>query len=357
MKRLNQIHQKFSMCMFASMIMISAPAMAKIILPTAVEFEKAISFQKPDGEPIQLKAGIYEVELGGEKELKFDPIGAGDEITVQALPANHNEDIEEMKALMTPAPDKNPDKQHVILWMPDGVALEAIGSYSGVFSRSTLTWATTEEGKESEEQEPLTVSFVKALYFKTTGGEPKILKPGDYEVGLAEDGIVLTQVGGKPEDAITIEPESLGTSAAVILPELDGNTNLELLVLATVGGQSLIAIGSEDGTFPRGLGSWVKKKAKGAYKKASGQVKRRARAAYGKAKKHGRKYARKAVGAAKKHGRKYARKAVGSAYKAGKGIVTKFCNSKAAQAAASSTAYGAAATGGCIAVQTAQKLR
>jgi hypothetical protein len=137
MKWLKQIQQKLSLCVFASIVMVSGPAMAAITLPTAVEFEKAISFQKPDGEPVQLKAGIYEVEMGSEKELEFDPIGAGAVITVQALAGNHDQDIENSKAFLTPAPDKNPDKPHGILWMPDGVALEAIGSYSGVFSRST----------------------------------------------------------------------------------------------------------------------------------------------------------------------------------------------------------------------------
>ena len=44
MKRLNQIHQKLSLCVFASLVMAGSPAMAKIILPTAVEFDKAISF-------------------------------------------------------------------------------------------------------------------------------------------------------------------------------------------------------------------------------------------------------------------------------------------------------------------------
>ncbi len=341
MKRLNQIRQNFSLCVFASLFLMSSQAFAEITLPTAVEFEKAISFQKPDGEPVQLKAGIYEVALGGENELKFDPVGTGgSEITVQALPANHDETFEEAKALLTPAPDNNPDKQHVILWMPEGVALEAIGSYSGLFSRSTLTWGTTEEGKDTGEQEPLTINLDKALYFKTAGGDPKILKPGDYEVGLADDGMVLTPVDGKPEEAITVEPESLGTSAAVILPELDGNSNLELLVLATVGGQSLIAIGSEDGTFPRGLWGKIKgaakKGARAAYKKA----KKGARAAYGKAKKHGRKYAGKAINAAKKHGKKYAAKLGKGALKYGYGALKKICG-KGKQAAC--LKYGAAA--------------
>jgi len=315
-------NRQMFLCLLASLVIGASPAMAKIILPTAVEFDKAISFQKPDGEPVQLKAGIYEVAMGSEKELKFDPIGAGAVITVQALPANHDEAIEESKAFLTPSPDNNPDTPHVILWMPDGVALEAIGSYSGVFSRSIVTWATAAEGDDAAGQDPLTVNFEKAVYFKTAGGDPKILKPGDYEVGLADDGIVLTPVGGNPENAITIEPESLGTSAAVVLPDLDGNPNLKLLVLATVGGQSLIAVGSEDGTFPRGWKSWAKKKAKGAVKRAKRVARKGYRASYGKAKKWGQKRANKAVRAAKKKGVKYGKRMARRAYDAGKRKVT-----------------------------------
>lgn len=326
MQFFNTRNRQMFLCLLAALVIGASPAMATIILPTAVEFDKAISFQKPDGELVQLKAGIYEVEMGSETELKFDPIGAGAVITVQALPANHNEAIEVAKAFLTPSPDNNPDKPHVILWMPDGVALEAIGSYSGVFSRSTLTWGTAGEGEEYADQDPLTVNFEKAVYFKTTGGDPKILKPGDYEVGLADDGIVLTPVGGKPESALTIEPESLGTSAAVVLPELDGNPNLKLLVLATVGGQSLIAVGSEDGTFPRGWKSWAKKKAKGAVRKTRSTARKGYRASYGKAKKYGKKYARKASSASRKHGTRYARKMSRAALKYGYAAVKKACS-------------------------------
>ena len=357
MQLLTKRNRQMFLCLLASLFIGASPAMAKIILPTAVEFDKAISFQKPDGEPVQLKAGIYEVAMGSETELKFDPIGAGAVITVQALPANHDEAIEESKAFLTPSPDNNPDTPHVILWMPDGVALEAIGSYSGVFSRSIVTWATAAEGDDAAGQDPLTVNFAKAVYFKTSGGDPKILKPGDYEVGLADAGIVLTPVGANPENAITIEPESLGTSAAVVLPDLDGNSNLKLLVLATIGGQSLIAVGSEDGTFPRGWKKW-KKKAKGAVKRAKKVAKKRYRASYGKAKKWGKKRANKAVRAARKHGRKYGKRMAGRAYRAGKRYVTKFCGSKSAQAAAAAAAastgvgtVGAGAmAGGCLVV-------
>jgi hypothetical protein len=193
------------------------------------------------------------------------------------------------------------------------------------------------------------VNFKKTLYFKTAGGEPKILKPGDYEVGLADDGIVLSPVGGKAEDSITVEPESLGTSAALTIPDMNDDPNFQALVLATVGGQSLIAVGSQDGTFPRGWKSWSKKK----YKGAKNKVKKGARVTYGKAKKHGRKYAKKGYRAVKKHSKKYGKKA----WKMGKRYVTKFCGSKAAMAAAASQGYGATATGGCVALKAVKKRR
>jgi hypothetical protein len=198
------------------------------------------------------------------------------------------------------------------------------------------------------------VNFKKTLYFKTAGGEPKILKPGDYEVGLADDGIVLSPVGGKAEDSITVEPESLGTSAALTIPDMNDDPNFQALVLATVGGQSLIAVGSQDGTFPRGWKSWSKKK----YKGAKNKVKKGARVTYGKAKKHGRKYAKKGYRAVKKHSKKYGKKYGKKAWKMGKRYVTKFCGSKSAQAAAAaaaaSTGVGTvgsgAIAGGCLVV-------
>ncbi len=313
--------------LLACLVVAGNPALGAISLPTAVEFEKSIYFQKPDGEPVPLNAGIYEVEQGGEAILTFEPVSGGDSIPVQALPAGHQETIQEPKALLTPSPDNNPDKQHVVLWMPDGSALEAVGSFSGIFSRSSLTWSAEGEPTGASSDDVLTINFEMDIYFKTVGGDPKLLKAGPYSIALGDGGLVLTPPGSNWEEAINIEQESLSTSAAVLLPEFEDNPNLKLLMLSTADGRSFVALGSHDGTFPRGLlGA-----AKGAAKKVGGAAKGAAQKGYGVAKgkvgQHGKKAISTGANYAKKHGRTLANKA----YQAGKGVAKKACGNRVSE--------------------------
>ena len=252
-------------------VCIGSPAFGEISLPSAVELEKSLYFQNPAGEPVQFQPGIYEVEQNGEKALSMVPVGSDSGTTIQAIPAGHEEDVTANTAHLIPSPDNNADKQHLVFVTPDGLALESVGSYSGVFSRAALTWGEQVSDQEGATEELLTVEFEKQIYFKSAGGDPKAIQPGEYQVALSDNAVHLTAVDGKGE-SIAIEPESLGTSAAVVLPDLNDDQNLEMLMIGTVGGQSLVAIGSHDGTFPRGFFKKWKKKLKKKVSKAASKV-------------------------------------------------------------------------------------
>ncbi|MGB0911359.1 MAG: hypothetical protein ACPGYT_13435 [Nitrospirales bacterium] len=329
--------------LLASMF-VGSPAFGEISLPSAIELEKSMYFQNSAGEPVQFQPGIYEVEQNGEHALNIERVGHGGEATsIQAIPAGHDQDVEANTTHLVPAPDNNADKQHLVYVTPEGLALESVGSYSGVFSRSAMTWGQKASADEAAMEDQLTVEIEKAIYFKTIGGDPKVVQPGEYQVAMADSGLELTPADGKGE-ATTIEAESLGTSAAVLLPEFNENADLELLMLGTAGGQSVVALGSHSGTFPRGL--WgkikggVKKVAKGAVKRVKGKVKGTLKKGYRFAKGKVHKYGRKAISAAKKHGRKalakakshgwkyakkYGKKIKSGAWKYGKRAINKLC--------------------------------
>jgi hypothetical protein len=300
----------------------SHAAMGEISLPTAVKVEKTISFQKPSGEPVQLKPGIYEVAQTGEKELSLDPVGNEGPIAIKAMPAGHEQRLDHPTAKFIPAPDNNEDKQHLILWLPDGLALEAVGSFSGVFTKSVQGWGT------EETEEPLDVAFEKPIYFKTLTGEAKEIKPGAYQVALMEDGIQLISADGKGEP-IAVKTDSMPTSVAVTLENFTDNPDLEALLIATANGESIVAVGSHSGVFPKGLLSGLKKVgkavggaaktvAKTGYSVSKGSVKTVGKAGY-------------AVG--KDYAAKYGKKIAGRAYGLGKGVITKACGGGAAGAA------------------------
>ena len=234
-----------------ALMLVGTPAFGEISLPSAIELEKSMYFQNTSGEPVRFSAGFYEIEQNGENALNVIPISSeSDKPTlIQATPAGHDQDVETSTARLVPSPDNNADKRHLVYVTPDGLALESVGSYSGVFSRAALTWSEQTRGDEVDTKESLRVAFEQSIYFKTAGGEPKAIQPGEYEVSFGNDVVHLAAVGGEGE-SITVESESLGTSAAVVLPNINDDSNLELLMIGTVGGQSLVAIGSHDGTFP-----------------------------------------------------------------------------------------------------------
>ncbi len=258
-----------------------SPAFGEINLPTAVQFDKKIHFQSQGGEPVALEAGIYEVDATGENQLALAKVGTEESaaVMIKAQPANHEESLDTAVARLAPSPDNNEDTPHLIFWSPEGIALESVGSYSGVFSRSVLTWG--QEGKEADAEEALTVEFEKDIYFKTVGGEPKALKAGEYNVALAgEDNLQLTSAGG---ESITVATDSLDSNAAFMLPDFGDNPDMQLLVLSTAGGQSILALGSHSGAFPRGWG-FVKKLAKKAKKGIKKGIKKGYRVSKGKVK-------------------------------------------------------------------------
>ena len=338
------------------LIMFVEPTFGALQFPTAVNLGSPVYFQQPDGQPIQLSAGVYEVESGGEAALKIHAVGtkAEDAITIQAIAAEHDQELTEAMADLIPSPNNDTDKWHLLLSMPNGEALEAVGSLSGVFSRSALTWATTTSvGEEGFSEEVLTLDFEETIYFKTVGGDPQAIQPGHYAVAKSEQGLVLTPTGETKGDAVNVEVESLGTSMAVLLPDFHENTDLELLMLGTANGQSFVAIGSHSGTFPRGLfskiggglkkvGGKIKSGAKrvgggikkGAKKVGSG-IKKGAKFAHGKVGRHVVKGVKKGIRAGVKYGGKYGKKIAVGAYKVGKKVgkeVVKFCTGSVQQA-------------------------
>ncbi len=272
-------------------VAFSYSAFAGMHFPTAIHIQKPIYFQKPDGEAVPLNPGVYEVSEKSETTILVGAIDIDQSqpIALQAVPAEHEESLSMASADLIPSPDNDPDKRHILFLRPDGLTLEAVGSYSGIFTRSASMWSSLVPDKETGTfEEPLTLELEEAIYFKTVGGDPQAVQPGLYEVTKDARGLFLTHTGDSNRRPIHIETEAMGTSAAVMMPEFNDNQDLELLMLATANGQSLMAIGSHSGTFPRGLFKKFKrgiKKVGGRIKKSSrrvgGRVKRGAQLAYG----------------------------------------------------------------------------
>jgi hypothetical protein len=103
---------------------------------SSVPLTQEVHFSSPDGSDVVAPPGVYQVERVEPTVLKLIPGEGGKQqaVTVQATPTEHEETISAPFVLSIPYKE---DEHHVVLLMPDGKALDAIGTYSGVRSRAT----------------------------------------------------------------------------------------------------------------------------------------------------------------------------------------------------------------------------
>ena len=105
---------------------------------TTVALEQPVHFTTAEGSDVVLNPGEYMIEPA-EEWLRVTP-GEGqavDALLLEAQSAPHEESLSAPLALS--APGEQPDTHHLALLLPGGKRLEAIGSYSGLRSRGTLS--------------------------------------------------------------------------------------------------------------------------------------------------------------------------------------------------------------------------
>jgi microsomal dipeptidase-like Zn-dependent dipeptidase len=95
--------------------------------------ERAVHFLSPDGADTVLVPGVYGAEAKDEKFINVTAVHGGATITIQAEAGTHEEQLSAPGAL-TVAQDE--DLLHVVLLMPGGKTLDAVGTFSGVSTRA-----------------------------------------------------------------------------------------------------------------------------------------------------------------------------------------------------------------------------
>jgi hypothetical protein len=107
-----------------------------------VELEKTVHFLTPAGEDVAVSPGTYSVEAAnGALRLTSNETEDSQPVTIQAEATTHTESVETPEPIAIPDED---DQQVILLLMPEGKALQSVGSLSGVrergmrFRRSTV---------------------------------------------------------------------------------------------------------------------------------------------------------------------------------------------------------------------------
>ena len=231
-----------------------------------ITLEKTVEFEDTQGGEVLVAPGTYTVAAGKET-LELTLSDSSTAITIEADENSHQADIPTPTAASIPGQEGPLANTHVvILFLPDGNAFQAIGTYPGIQSRGIPA--------ESEETgNTTTISFEKSVHFIAPDGSPVVAEPGSYTAEVAQDWIRLIP-DGQRHNALLIEAQK-GTNDTeveeLVALSLPGATAKELdlhhVMLLLPNGQTLEATGSYSGIQARG---WFKK----AFKKAKKRVNR-----------------------------------------------------------------------------------
>ncbi len=110
--------------------------------PTTITLERPVHFLTPDGSDVVVGPGTYEVEATQEW-IRLIPDERRNAVLLEALPTTHEEVISSPIVLSLPGEEgEQADVHHLLVLLPDGSGLDAIGTYSGIRSKGLLSKVT-----------------------------------------------------------------------------------------------------------------------------------------------------------------------------------------------------------------------
>jgi hypothetical protein len=167
--------------------------------------------------------------------LKLIPAEEGKQkaITVQAMPTEHEETLSAPLALSIPYKE---DEHHIVLLMPDGKALDAVGTYSGVRSRaapfplSIIPLSTKTLTPYTKLLRSLSLSQNSTTGFIPVAGIVSLEAPAPgngvivslSSTGLAQVPSSIIIAGGQTQATFPIQPVAVVNTTSVIISAAAG---------------------------------------------------------------------------------------------------------------------------------------
>lgn len=156
--------------------------------PSSITIEKPVHFSASDGSDVVASAGIYRVEQVTDMTLRLIPLEGKTPFVIQAQATTHDESIAAPLALSIPQPQ---DEHHVVLLRPDGNALDAAGTYSGVKTRAARTLRL---------DRPMIQDYMLTQQLLSTGGSTPPPPPPNLNPDLVITSAAMTPRSPTPYD-------------------------------------------------------------------------------------------------------------------------------------------------------------
>ena len=216
-----------------------------------VRLDRSVQFQTARGEPIILEEGNYLLEVSDGTPLKVLAEIGNHSWELMAMTGTHKQKLGEAAAQSISGPKE--DEHHVVLLLPTGKTVDAVGSYSGVGTRaaSPLPPALIEQARVTVPQvATLTIQSTASVIPGSPGGlsasqlksralPPRLAKAIFYD-GLFRDRVIVKFKEGAP---VRLGPPAVGNvkpslSLATPLMDADARARMQRLNLNEAAVQS-----------------------------------------------------------------------------------------------------------------------
>jgi hypothetical protein len=124
----------FIMTLFLILLGESSIAATSDSPATTIALDKFVHFVAPNGDDVEVSPGVYGIDVT-EEWLRLNRGEARDTLLLQAQHSRHEESVAEPIALSIPS---DQDLHHIVVLLPSGESLVAIGNYSGIQSRAPV---------------------------------------------------------------------------------------------------------------------------------------------------------------------------------------------------------------------------
>ncbi len=146
-----------------SFLAITSPTIAMEGSPgTTITLEKAAHFLAADGSDVLIKPGTYIVEAA-EECLRLVPDERRDAELIEAMRTQHHENFTDAKAFFRSG---EADEHRIVLLLPGGKGLEAIGSVSGVRSPTQERQLSLQTGNRRQQASRIPIQAKKRPVIK-----------------------------------------------------------------------------------------------------------------------------------------------------------------------------------------------
>lgn len=220
----------------AALLFASLAGAARALPPEGapVILEAAVHFQSPGGEDVLLEEGNYYVAPTQEPVLVVRREFAEQGSKLRALVGRHGEKLTEPWAESIPS---GKDEHHLVLLLPDGRSIDAVGTYSGVRTRDAapLDASRVRAFRQAEAQWPPPGITTRAALQPREAPEPATEADEAWHEGLYRDQVILKFKEGaavRAPDVVTRSGErpSLGVEEE-LMGRMDRRERMQRLAL------------------------------------------------------------------------------------------------------------------------------